>query len=143
MSDKEDFYDAEIAPVLADLNKKCQAHGMGFLAMVNYDDEGSIGRTLNIPENGPFILRLADTLARCWLPGGAVNVDGFMIALERHNACDCREVRFAELEKEVARLQKLIDSRPAINAGLPQTYIEWSQGIYLLEVKQAMRVIDQ
>ena len=51
---------------------------------------------------------------------------------------DPRDARIAELESEVARLRRIIDSRPAINAGLPQTYIEWSQSIYQIEVNKAM-----
>jgi len=35
------------------------------------------------------------------------------------------------------RLQRIIDSRPAINAGLPQTYINWSQSIYAMEMAHA------
>ena len=38
---------------------------------------------------------------------------------------------------EIRRLQAIIDSRPAINAGLPSTYIEWSQQIYALDVLSA------
>lgn len=34
---------------------------------------------------------------------------------------------------EIDRLQRIIDSRPAINAGLQQAYIDWSQSIYLME----------
>ena len=34
---------------------------------------------------------------------------------------------------EIERLQRVIDSRPAINAGLPETYIKWSQSIYVME----------
>jgi hypothetical protein len=34
---------------------------------------------------------------------------------------------------EIERLQGIIDSRPAINAGLPETYIQWSQSIYEME----------
>lgn len=34
---------------------------------------------------------------------------------------------------EIARLQGIIDSRPAINAGLPDSYIKWSQSIYAME----------
>jgi hypothetical protein len=80
----EKFYDEEIAPALSDLARKCEERGIGFLAMVGYDDAGSVGRTVTLPENVPFMLRLADTLGRCWCEGGAVNVDGFMIALMRH-----------------------------------------------------------
>lgn len=55
--------------------------------------------------------------------------------------------RFAELDRrqerltralkkltaENKRLQHIIDARPAINAGLPETYIEWSQNLYSLD----------
>jgi len=39
--------------------------------------------------------------------------------------------------EEYDRLQRIIDSRPAINAGLPATYIEWSQSIYAMEIAHA------
>ena len=42
------------------------------------------------------------------------------------------------IAEERDRLQRIIDSRPAINAGLPETYIEWSQGIYATEYAQAV-----
>lgn len=41
---------------------------------------------------------------------------------------------------EIARLQRIIDSRPAINAGLPQTYIEWSHSIYQMEAARVLEV---
>ncbi len=34
---------------------------------------------------------------------------------------------------EIERLQSIIDSRPAINAGLPGSYIQWSQSIYEID----------
>jgi hypothetical protein len=42
-----------------------------------------------------------------------------------------------ELEAENALLQDILDSRPAINAGLPDTYIRWSQALYSGEVARA------
>jgi hypothetical protein len=39
----------------------------------------------------------------------------------------------ARLTAERDRLQHILNSRPAINAGLPETYITWSQGIYMLD----------
>tara|TARA_R110000822_G_scaffold301108_2_gene424813 strand:+ start:564 stop:731 length:168 start_codon:yes stop_codon:yes gene_type:complete len=45
-----------------------------------------------------------------------------------------------QLQKEVDRLQKIIDSRPAINAGLPETYVQWLQSIYVLEFYNAQGV---
>ena len=35
--------------------------------------------------------------------------------------------------EEITRLQNILDSRPAINAGLPQSYIDWSRSIYVCE----------
>lgn len=40
---------------------------------------------------------------------------------------------YRQLADEVERLQRIIDGRPAINAGLPETYIRWSQSIYAME----------
>lgn len=38
---------------------------------------------------------------------------------------------------EIDRLQRVIDSRPAINAGLPESYVLWSQSIYVMEFEHA------
>lgn len=53
-----------------------------------------------------------------------------------HLAISTKELADAleALGAEVERLQKVLDSRPAINAGLPATYIEWSQSIYAMEL---------
>lgn len=39
---------------------------------------------------------------------------------------------------EIDRLQRIIDSRPAINAGLPETYIQWSQGVMQTDIARAI-----
>lgn len=41
------------------------------------------------------------------------------------------------LNERVERLQRMLDSRPAINAGLPESYITWSQYIYWAEFLHA------
>jgi len=49
-----------------------------------------------------------------------------------------RQMVAEELEwayAEVARMQRILDSRPAINAGLPETYIVWSRSIYAMELR--------
>lgn len=46
------------------------------------------------------------------------------------------EVRRLTAERD--RLQLIIDSRPAINAGLPETYITWSQSIYVMDYSNAL-----
>jgi len=53
---------------------------------------------------------------------------------------DLGDIDTDELEaaaNELERLQRIIDSRPAINAGLPESYIKWSQEIYLTDFLQA------
>lgn len=44
--------------------------------------------------------------------------------------------RAERAEAQAERLREMLDSRPAINAGLPETYVEWSQGVYLADLKQ-------
>lgn len=57
--------------------------------------------------------------------------DGEMIEIQE--AAD----QIDEQRDEIKRLQRIINSRPAINAGLPGTYIEWSQSIYAMEAAHA------
>lgn len=53
-----------------------------------------------------------------------------------------RDIIFNAAADEIERLQRIIDSRPAINAGLPATYIKWSQEIYVTDVAQVMRRLN-
>ncbi len=48
-----------------------------------------------------------------------------------------KDQRIAELEAEKQLLQDILDGRPAINAGLPETYIRWSQSIYSGDIVRA------
>jgi len=41
-------------------------------------------------------------------------------------------------ERERDRLQLMLDSRPAINTGLLEAYIEWTQGVYLADMGKAV-----
>lgn len=55
--------------------------------------------------------------------------------------------RFAALvaqhERErTDRLQRILDSRPAVNAGLPDTYVAWTQGIYEMELARKLGMFD-
>lgn len=40
-------------------------------------------------------------------------------------------------EAEIERLQRIIDSRPAINAGLVEAYVKWTSSIYALDIMNA------
>ena len=44
---------------------------------------------------------------------------------------------FRQAAEEIDRLQRILDSRPAINAGLPESYVLWSQSIYVMEFNHA------
>ena len=78
---KEAFYDAEIAPALMDIARRCNDRGLSLIAVASFDDEGSCARTLGLMPDAPIMIRYLDGLARCWCQGGAVNVDAFLIAV--------------------------------------------------------------
>jgi len=67
-------------------------------------------------------------------PDDADALDARYVAMVMQRAL--AEIR--SLREQVARLQTVIDSRPAINAGLPETYIEWSRAIMLAEAAQVL-----
>ena len=64
-------------------------------------------------------------------------------------SCDLYVIQVDELKRELAaaqervnKLQRILDSRPAINAGLPDTYIQWTQGVTEIEIRAALNVRD-
>ncbi len=59
------------------------------------------------------------------------NPDGRQAAAEIRN-----------LRAQVERLQTVLDSRPAINVGLPESYIKWTQSVMLAEASQAAGVVQ-
>jgi hypothetical protein len=48
----------------------------------------------------------------------------------------------AEAKREIERLQRVIDSRPAINAGLPESYINWSGQVAAMEFYHATQIVS-
>jgi hypothetical protein len=77
----EAWYDAEIAPALADLAKRCHARGMAFVAVVEYTP-GNRGGTYYMTENAGIAMVMLRLCAQT-----APNVDGYVISLKRH--CEC------------------------------------------------------
>ncbi len=77
----------------------------------------------------PEALRLADELERIY---------GYPETDHGYRETDQAAAELRRLHSEVERLTRIIDSRPAINAGLPESYIEWSRSIYAMEFHQAM-----
>ncbi len=45
-----------------------------------------------------------------------------------------------EQHAEIARLQRIIDTRPAMNSGIAEAYVAWSSGIYKSEIARADRI---
>jgi hypothetical protein len=79
MTKAEKYYDKEIAPKLLELAKDAAAHGLNFLALVEWK-AGGHGRTFHtafVPIGLP--LQMANWSAKC---GG--NVDAFWMAIQRY-----------------------------------------------------------
>jgi len=81
MSEREDWYDQEIAPKLMELCKACNAHGMSFLSVVEYEP-GSRSRTSQFTEDAGLEMTM---LLHC--SNTVPNLDGYVIGLIRY----CRE----------------------------------------------------
>ena len=77
-SDREAFYDREIAPALLDLGRHCMEHGLNFLAVVEWSP-GEQGRTGFIGPDAGLGICLAEVAARA---NG--NVDSLIIAIMKH-----------------------------------------------------------
>lgn len=78
MSEAEDFYDAEVAPVLLELSKKCRARGMSFVATVEFEP-GATGETVSLRENadGKILMTLMAVQAHG-------NADLLIMAMSRY-----------------------------------------------------------
>lgn len=76
--DNEQFYDDHVAPVLADLAKKCTDRGMHLCAFVEFD-AGEFGTTCGVASTPSFSFLLAEAAMRC-----RGNVDSLFAALAKH-----------------------------------------------------------
>ncbi|MEY9718819.1 hypothetical protein [Sinorhizobium fredii] len=63
MSEREDFYDAEIAPALADLAKRCRERGLSFVASVEFD-RGDSGSTVSLADGHGWLIETVAVAAR-------------------------------------------------------------------------------
>jgi hypothetical protein len=77
VSDDEAWYDAEIAPALAALAKRCHERGMSFIAAVEYQP-GDRGGTYYLTENAGTAMRMLHLCAQT-----APNVDGYIMSLHK------------------------------------------------------------
>lgn len=81
MSEREEWYDREIAPKLLELAEACRARDMSFLSVVEYEP-GCRSRTFQLRESAGLEMVMIQHCAQT-----APNIDGFMIGLIRY----CRE----------------------------------------------------
>lgn len=80
-TDGEAWYDAEIAPALADLAKRCHERGMAFVAVVEYQPGDRAG-TYYMTEDAGLQMHMLHLAAQT-----VPNVDRYILALRRH----CKE----------------------------------------------------
>lgn len=82
--DHEDWYDNEIAPLLADIGRKCVEKGVPFVAVVKYrnGEEEARGQTRYVPEGAKG--EHLDMVAVSHAAKMGRNIDGFMMGLRRH-----------------------------------------------------------
>ena len=78
MSEKEDFYDTEVAPALLDLANKCAERGLHFLAQVEYGP-GEFGLTHKFADDPHLAMIMLALCARA-----KHNIDSFIIGLLRY-----------------------------------------------------------
>lgn len=74
----EEFYDTEVAPVLLELAKACEARGVPFLALVEYAPNKP-ARTEFLPTTAGIEQRLAT-----WAARADGNIDALMLTVQRY-----------------------------------------------------------
>ncbi len=74
----EQVYDDEIAPLLMQAAKKAEAVGLPLVCYVQLGPDNH-GRTVTLPADAPFAVRMVELAARC---NG--NADSFLLALIKH-----------------------------------------------------------
>jgi hypothetical protein len=76
--EREAFYDAEVAPALLTIGKKCQDNGLSFIAVAEWAP-GETGRTGCLAEGAGVGIRITELAAQA-----AGNVDSLILALMKY-----------------------------------------------------------
>ena len=76
--EREQFYDRDVAPVLLDLAKKCEANGLSIAAMVEWAPNET-GRTAALAAGSGVGIRMAEVAMR-----SRGNVDDLIFALMKY-----------------------------------------------------------
>lgn len=89
-AEREAVYDAEIAPALAALSKRCQECGMSMLAEVEWDAATAAGgQTCAISEGSSFAFRLVKLASDV-----RGNIDSMFIALRKSDVPGIKDTLF-------------------------------------------------
>ena len=78
MSDKETYYDEEIAPALLELANKCKEAGLSFVAVVEYAPD-ELARTRMLQQDAGLKITMVEHCAHT-----APNMDGYVMGLARY-----------------------------------------------------------
>jgi len=87
MSEREKFYDEEIAPTLLSMAEQCRARGMSMIAVVEYEpgtseeDIGSTGETVSLQHEAGLKMRMIQAAVQAH-----GNADILITALMRYGA---------------------------------------------------------
>ena len=74
----EQWYDAEIAPILLNLANKCGDRGMAFVSVVEYE-LGRRSSTVRLPDGSGLAMIMLNHCAKT-----GENIDAYVIALSRY-----------------------------------------------------------
>lgn len=77
-TEREEFYDNEIAPALLEIGRKCEANGISLIAMAEWA-AGEYGRTATISTEASFVIRMA----HCAMQANG-NVDSLIFAIQKY-----------------------------------------------------------
>lgn len=78
VTEGEAWYDAEIAPALAELANRCNERGMSFVAVVEYQPGDHAG-TYMVADDACLAMHMVSLCSRT-----APNVDSYVMNLKRH-----------------------------------------------------------
>lgn len=78
MTENEQWYDDEIAPLLLEVARRCKTRGVSFIGAVEYNPT-DYARTTTFATDAGLAIRMLDFCAQA-----GTNVDGYIIALMRY-----------------------------------------------------------
>lgn len=98
-AEREAIYDAEIAPALSAIAKRCEECGMSIVADVEWDGAtAAAGMTCALADGSSFAIRL--TKLACEVRG---NIDSLFIALRKSNVPGIQDTLFMRVFDRASR----------------------------------------